>query len=103
MARRGWLRAPSARQPTGGGPRPPAQRPLWLLLAVGALGWPGLRIYAGGEARAMDEEISGSEKQAGGEPPQDSANPPLHPAAHATILTIWFQARLARQTKPAWL
>ncbi|EFB28324.1 hypothetical protein PANDA_008650, partial [Ailuropoda melanoleuca] len=48
-------------------------RPLWLLLAVGVFGWAGASEGAGGEARAMDEEIV-SEKQAEESHRQDSAN-----------------------------
>ncbi|XP_057574278.1 sodium/hydrogen exchanger 6 isoform X2 [Hippopotamus amphibius kiboko] len=97
MARRGWLRAP-LRRGVGGGPRARRlTRPLWLLLAVGVFGWVGASDDAGGEARAMDEEIV-SEKQAEESHRQDSANLLIFILLLTlTILTIWlFKHRRAR-------
>ncbi|TEA30394.1 hypothetical protein DBR06_SOUSAS17710016 [Sousa chinensis] len=98
MSRRGWLRAPLRRGVGGGGPR--ARRltlPLWLLLAVGVFRWAGASDGAGGEARAMDEEIV-SEKQAEESHRQDSANLLIFILLLTlTILTIWlFKHRRAR-------
>ncbi|KAJ8795249.1 hypothetical protein J1605_002873 [Eschrichtius robustus] len=98
MARRGWLRAPLRRGVGGGGPRARRlTRPLWLLLAVGVFGWAGASDGAGGEARAMDEEIV-SEKQAEESHRQDSANLLIFILLLTlTILTIWlFKHRRAR-------
>nr|XP_058907378.1 sodium/hydrogen exchanger 6 isoform X2 [Kogia breviceps] len=98
MARRGWLRAPLRRVVGGGGPRARRlTRPLWLLLAVGVFGWAGASDGAGGEARAMDEEIV-SEKQAEESHRQDSANLLIFILLLTlTILTIWlFKHRRAR-------
>ncbi|XP_014960497.2 sodium/hydrogen exchanger 6 [Ovis aries] len=98
MARRGWLRAPFRRGVDGGGPRARRlTRPLWLLLAVGVFGWAGASDGAGGEARAMDEEIV-SEKQAEESHRQDSANLLIFILLLTlTILTIWlFKHRRAR-------
>uniref|UniRef100_A0A452DKJ5 Sodium/hydrogen exchanger n=1 Tax=Capra hircus TaxID=9925 RepID=A0A452DKJ5_CAPHI len=98
MARRGWLRAPLRRGVDGGGPRARRlTRPLWLLLAVGVFGWTGASDGAGGEARAMDEEIV-SEKQAEESHRQDSANLLIFILLLTlTILTIWlFKHRRAR-------
>ncbi|XP_068818670.1 sodium/hydrogen exchanger 6 isoform X2 [Capricornis sumatraensis] len=98
MARRGWLRAPLRRGVDGGGPRARRlTRPLWLLLAVGVFGWAGASDGAGGEARAMDEEIV-SEKQAEESHRQDSANLLIFILLLTlTILTIWlFKHRRAR-------
>ncbi|KAJ1058147.1 hypothetical protein K5549_018117, partial [Capra hircus] len=82
----------------GGGPRARRlTRPLWLLLAVGVFGWTGASDGAGGEARAMDEEIV-SEKQAEESHRQDSANLLIFILLLTlTILTIWlFKHRRAR-------
>ncbi|CAI9181167.1 unnamed protein product [Rangifer tarandus platyrhynchus] len=98
MARRGWLRAPLRRGVDGGSPRARRlTRPLWLLLAVGVFGWAGASDGAGGEARAMDEEIV-SEKQAEESHRQDSANLLIFILLLTlTILTIWlFKHRRAR-------
>ncbi|XP_059942683.1 sodium/hydrogen exchanger 6 isoform X1 [Mesoplodon densirostris] len=98
MARRGWLRAPLRRGVGGSGPRARRlTRPLWLLLAVGVFGWAGASDGAGGEARAMDEEIV-SEKQAEESHRQDSANLLIFILLLTlTILTIWlFKHRRAR-------
>uniref|UniRef100_A0A3Q1NA14 Solute carrier family 9 member A6 n=1 Tax=Bos taurus TaxID=9913 RepID=A0A3Q1NA14_BOVIN len=98
MARRGWLRAPLRRGVDGGGPRARRlTRPLWLLLAVGVFGWARASDGAGGEARAMDEEIV-SEKQAEESHRQDSANLLIFILLLTlTILTIWlFKHRRAR-------
>uniref|UniRef100_A0A452DKH4 Sodium/hydrogen exchanger n=1 Tax=Capra hircus TaxID=9925 RepID=A0A452DKH4_CAPHI len=84
MARRGWLRAPLRRGVDGGGPR-------------ALFGWTGASDGAGGEARAMDEEIV-SEKQAEESHRQDSANLLIFILLLTlTILTIWlFKHRRAR-------
>ncbi|KAB0372155.1 hypothetical protein FD755_015947 [Muntiacus reevesi] len=98
MARRGWVRAPLRRGVDGGSPQARRlTRPLWLLLAVGVFGWAGASDGAGGEARAMDEEIV-SEKQAEESHRQDSANLLIFILLLTlTILTIWlFKHRRAR-------
>ncbi|XP_070319351.1 LOW QUALITY PROTEIN: sodium/hydrogen exchanger 6 [Odocoileus virginianus] len=94
--------AAAARAPTASlGPRPFPVSPRGVVrpraAAVGVFGWAGASDGAGGEARAMDEEIV-SEKQAEESHRQDSANLLIFILLLTlTILTIWlFKHRRAR-------
>uniref|UniRef100_A0A4W2GS24 Sodium/hydrogen exchanger n=5 Tax=Boreoeutheria TaxID=1437010 RepID=A0A4W2GS24_BOBOX len=94
--------AAAARAPTASlGPRPFPVSPRGVVrpraAAVGVFGWARASDGAGGEARAMDEEIV-SEKQAEESHRQDSANLLIFILLLTlTILTIWlFKHRRAR-------